>query len=332
MPQFKWGILGLGKIAHKFAEDLTTIDGAKLWAVGSRSEERAKLFAQQYGAVSFFGTYAGLIASGQVDAVYISTPHTSHLELTIACLEAGIPVLCEKPMGMNASQVQTMIEAARESNTYLMEALWTRFLPSTKKVLTLIESGQIGTIEGLRADFGFKAGPKSSQRITDKSLGAGSLLDIGIYPVFLAQLLFGPPVEIQAMARLDENGIDVDCSLNFRYPGRQIAQLYATLLARTKTEATIHGSEALIHWHPRWHEPSNFSIIKAFDQPPVNHFFDYDCAGYAYEAKAVMEDVRAGRLENELWSWADSLQLHETLTEVRKVIGLSYPADLETSQ
>ncbi|MEL7377820.1 MAG: Gfo/Idh/MocA family oxidoreductase, partial [Bacteroidota bacterium] len=284
MSKFRWGILGLGKIAHKFAEDLKTISGAQLQAVGSRSKGRAEEFAQTHGAPSSFGTYAGLIDCGEIDAVYIATPHTSHFELTLACLEAGVPVLCEKPMGMNLSQVQTMVEAAEKNRTYLMEALWTRFLPSTKKLMELIATKEIGAIEGLRADFGFKAGPKSSQRITDKSLGAGSLLDIGIYPVFLSYLLLGLPEEIQAMSRFNEDGVDIDCSVNLRYGGGQIAQLYSTLLARTKTEATIHGSEGLIHWHPRWHEPSHFSLLKTFDSPPENHFFEYNNSGYAYEA------------------------------------------------
>lgn len=326
---FRWGILGLGKIAHKFAEDLKTISGAQLQAVGSRSKERADEFAQTHGAPFSFGTYAGLIDSGEVDAVYIATPHTSHLELTLACLEAGVPVLCEKPMGMNLSQVQTMVQAAEKHQTYLMEALWTRFLPSTKKLLALLDKGEIGKVEGLRADFGFKVGPLTGQRITDPALGGGSLLDIGIYPVFLAQLLLGKPMEIQAMARMGETGVDIDCSINLRYKGGQLAQLYSTLLARTKTEATIHGQDGLVHWHSRWHEPSNFSILRRFEDQPENHFFEYDNNGYAYEARAVMEDVRAGKLQNELWSWVDSLLLHETLTKIRAEIGLSYPMEVK---
>ena len=321
---FRWGILGLGKIAHKFAQALDTIEEAKLVAVGSRSAERAEAFAREYEASLSFGTYAGLIESGEIDAVYIATPHVSHHVLTIACLQAGIPVLCEKPLGLNLSEVESMIATARATGTYLMEALWTRFLPSTLKVLELLEAGEIGKLESLRADFGFKLGPNSGQRISDPALGGGNLLDIGIYPVFLSQLLFGPPSEIQAMARLGETGVDIDTSVNLRFADGRMAQLYSTLLGRTKTEATLLGQDAMLHWHPRWHEPSSFSILRD-GEPPVNHFFEYDNNGYGYEARAVMEDLAAGQKENAWWSLEDSRQLHHTLTAIRSQIGLRYP-------
>lgn len=323
---FRWGILGLGNIAHKFARDLAVLPDAELVAVGSRSAERAEAFGKQYGATSFFGTYAGLITSGLVDAVYIATPHASHKALSLECLETGLPVLCEKPMGMNLSEVEEMIEAAQRKGTYLMEALWTRFLPSTLQVLQTLKAGNIGHLESLRADFGFKLGPNSGQRISDLALGGGSLLDIGIYPVFLAQLLFGAPSEIQAMGRLGETGVDIDMSINLRYADGRMAQLYSTLLGRTKTEATLLGQEAILHWHPRWHEPSSFSIIRA-QEPPENHFIEFEYGGYSYEALAVMEDVRAGRKENALWSLEDSRLLHKTLTEIRQQIGLRYPGE-----
>ncbi|MEM7575216.1 MAG: Gfo/Idh/MocA family oxidoreductase [Bacteroidota bacterium] len=323
---FRWGILGLGKIAHKFAQALATIEEAELVAVGSRSEDRAQQFAQEYGARLFFGTYAGLIQSGEIDAVYIATPHVGHHDLTVACLEAGVPVLCEKPLGMNLREVESMIATAERTGTYLMEALWTRFLSSTLKVLELIEVGEIGQLESLRADFGFKLGPNSGQRISDPALGGGNLLDIGIYPVFLSQLLFGPPSEIQAMARLGDTGVDIDTSVNLRFADGRMAQLYSTLLGRTKTEATLLGQDAILHWHSRWHEPSSFSILRD-EEPPQNYFFEYDNNGYAYEARAVMEDVAAGRKENSWWSLEESRQLHQTLTTIRQQIGLHYPGE-----
>jgi len=315
MSPFHFAILGLGKIARKFAEDLALIPDAKLVAVGSRSLERAQAFAKDFGAEHAAGTYAATFAGPRVDAVYIATPHVSHLELTLMCIERGIPVICEKPLGINLQQATSAVAAARASGVYLLEALWTRFLPSTLKLKELIDGGAIGSIESIRSDFGFRANdletilptaaPAHStdsvttlaparNRILNPALGGGALLDIGIYPQFLA--------------------------------GGQLSHNYSTVLGRTKTEALILGSEASIHWHPRWHEPSSFSILRGKEDPPENFYFDYDGAnGYKYEALAVMDDVRNGRTENALWSLDDSLTLHRTLTRVREQIGVRYP-------
>ncbi|MEL6276009.1 MAG: Gfo/Idh/MocA family oxidoreductase, partial [Bacteroidota bacterium] len=164
---FQWGILGLGKIARKFAQDLTAIKDAKLVAVGSRSIERAQAFANDFGVTYAAGSYEDLFNGPRIDAVYIATPHVQHHALALLCMDYGVAVLCEKPMGLNFSEVEEMVRTAREKQVYLMEALWSRFTPSTKKVLDIINSGTIGKVEGVRADFGFQLGPNSGKRISD---------------------------------------------------------------------------------------------------------------------------------------------------------------------
>ncbi|PHI20206.1 oxidoreductase [Lewinellaceae bacterium SD302] len=323
---FHWGILGLGKIARKFAEDLKTIEDAKLVAVGSRSQERATAFAADFGTEYAAGSYEALFNGPRVDAVYVATPHVSHLELVELCLENGVAVLCEKPLGLNYTQVEEMVGLAREKQVFLMEALWSRFTPTTAKVLELIEAGTIGEIEGLRADFGFRAGPGAAKRLFDPALGGGSLLDIGIYPIWLNQLLLGEPEEITVSARLDENGIDREIHVSLRNREGKLGHAFSTLYGRTKTEALIHGTKADLHWHTRFHEPSNFSILRE-DDSPENYFFERNANGYNYEAKAVMADVRAGRTENALWSLDDSLILHRTLTKIRELAGIRYPGE-----
>jgi len=298
-PIFHFAILGLGNIARKFAEE-------------------------------------------RVDAVYIATPHVNHKDLTLMCLDKGVPVICEKPLGLNLVEVEEMIATAREKSVYLMEALWTRFLPSTLKLKELIDAGTIGEVQSVRSDFGFRANdlaavlhpaPASApnlerNRILNPKLGGGALLDIGIYPQFLSQFLLGAPEEIQAIARLSPQGIDLDTQVTCRHQGGKISHNYSTILGRTKTEALIIGSEASLHWHPRWHEPSSFSLLRGKDTPPENFYFDFGGAnGYRYEAEAVMADVRAGRTENALWSLDDSLALHRTLTEVRGMIGVRYAGE-----
>lgn len=340
---FHFAILGLGNIARKFAEDLALIPDAKLVAVGSRSLERAEAFAKDFGAEYAASSYASTFDGPRVDAVYIATPHVTHKELTIMCLQKGIPVICEKPLGLNLAEVEAVVGVAREEQVYLMEALWTRFLPSTLKLKDLIDEGVIGTVESIRSDFGFRAkdletaleNPTSApaaapprNRILNPELGGGALLDIGIYPQFLSQFLLGAPEEITATARLSPQGVDLDTSVTCRHASGKLSHNYSTVLGRTKTEALIVGSKASIHWHTRWHEATSFSLLRDKDTPPENFYFDYGGAnGYRYEAEAVMADVRAGRTENALWSLDDSLALHRTLTEVRENIGLRYPGE-----
>lgn len=292
--------------------------------------ERATAFAKQYGAEHAAGSYAATFDGPRVDAVYIATPHTGHHELTLMCLERSIPVLCEKPLGLNYREVSQMVDAARESGTYLMEALWSRFLPALVEAKKSIDAGVIGRVEGMRADFGFRGQGREDfarDRLFNPALGGGALLDIGIYPIWLAQYLFGAPVEISATARLTERGADVDTQVTLRYAGGQLAHCYSTLLGITKCEALILGSEASLHIHPRFHEARGFSILRGKDTPPENHYFPFAGNGYLFEAKAVMEDVRAGRQQSDQWSLDDSLLLHRTLTEVRELIGIKYPSE-----
>lgn len=342
MPTFHFAILGLGKIARKFAEDLQLIPDAKLMAVGSRSLERARAFARDFEVQWAAGSYEETFAGPRIDAVYIATPHVSHRELTLMCIEKGVPVICEKPLGLNFREVGTLAAIAREKSVYLMEALWTRFLPSTLKLKELIDAGAIGDIQSVRSDFGFRATdldavlPHSApaaapallerNRVLNPELGGGALLDIGIYPQFLAQLLLGTPHDLQATARLSPQGVDLDTQVTATHTGGKLSHSYSTILGRTKTEALILGTEGAIHWHPRWHEPSSFSILRGKDDPPENFYFDYGGAnGYKYEALAVMDDVRNGRTENALWSLDDSMALHQTLTQVREMVGVRYP-------
>jgi len=289
--------------------------------------DRATDFAKQYGATHAAGSYAAAFDGPRVDAVYIATPHTGHLALVMMCLERGIPVLCEKPLGLNSHEVAQMIDAARQTGTYLMEALWSRFLPALTEAKKMIDAGTIGTVEGLRADFGFRGKYREDfgrDRLFNPALGGGALLDIGIYPIWLAQYLFGAPEEISATARLTERGVDLDTEVTLRYRGGQLAHCYATLLGATKCEALLLGSEASMHIHPRFHEARGFSILRGNDTPPENHYHPFDGHGYHFEAKAVMEDVRAGRQQSARWSLDDSALLHRTLTEVSSMIGLAY--------
>ncbi len=306
------------------------MEGATLVAVGSRSLDRAQAFARDFGAEHAAGSYEATFDGPRVDAVYIATPHTGHHELTLMCLRKGIPVLCEKPLGLNHREVDEMVAVARETGTYLMEALWSRFIPSIVEMKELVDGGGIGTVESLRADFGFRGEPREDfdrDRLYNPALGGGALLDIGIYPIWLAQFLFGAPQSLHATARLTDLGADVDTQVTLRYPGGRLAHCYSTLLGETKTDALLLGTEAELHIHGRFHHSQGFSVLRSKEEPPENHYRSFDGNGYQFEAEAVMADVRAGRSESAAWSLDDSLLLHRTLTEVRGMIGVVYPGE-----
>ena len=321
--QFKWGILGLGRIAGKFARNLQVIPDAELYAVGSRSLDKARSFATEHGATKAFGTYDELLQDPAIDAVYIATPHVFHFENTMMCLERGIPVLCEKPFGMNRKQVVTMIEKAREKETFLMEALWTRFLPSMRKAREIVESGKIGTVTGVKADFGFKGPEDPSHRLLNPGLGGGSVLDIGIYPIFLALLMLGKPDEIQVSSILGETGVDLDTGILFHYRRGAIAHLHSSIISLTTTEAFIYGTKGLIHLPRRWHETDQLDV-RYYDGSSETHRFNYLSNGYYFEAREVMDCVRANRLESLLMPHRFSLQLIELLDEVVNKAGVKY--------
>ncbi|MCB9266170.1 MAG: Gfo/Idh/MocA family oxidoreductase [Lewinellaceae bacterium] len=323
---YNWGIIGPGRIAHKFAQDLDKLPNARLHAVASRSEERAKAFALQYGAPHAYGAYEEITLCPDLDVVYIATPHPGHHDNTIMCLKAGIPVLCEKPFAMNSRQVQEMVDAAHSGDTFLMEAIWTRFTPSTTKALELIGHGMIGDVLSVKADFGFRAPFDPRGRLFDKALGGGSLLDIGIYPVFLALLVMGKPADIQALAHIGPTGVDEELGVLFKYNNGQMAHLHSSIRSYTKTEAFIYGERGTIHLHTRWHEPTTLSLILE-DRRPRDYRFDYHTNGYSYEAEEVMHCLDHGLKESPLLPLSFSKGLMEVLDAIREKVGLIYVED-----
>ncbi|HKK73872.1 MAG TPA: Gfo/Idh/MocA family oxidoreductase [Saprospiraceae bacterium] len=324
--KINWGIIGPGRIAHKFAKDLAKLPDAKLFAVASRSLDRAQEFARQYEAPHAFGSYEEIVNCEGLDVVYIATPHTGHYENTLLCLRHQIAVLCEKPMAVNPRQVQAMILEAREQDTFLMEAIWTRFIPTHRKMWELIEQGAIGEVLSVKADFGFKPNYNPDSRLFNKDLAGGALLDIGIYPVFLAMNVLGKPDDIHAFAHLGETGVDEEVGILFKYDSGQMAHLHSTIRSETKSEAFIYGEKGTIYLHSRWHEPSSMSLLLPGEAPRYFNF-EYDVIGYSYEAAEVMACLQAGKKESEALPLSFSEDLMEVLFSIRHQVGLKYPED-----
>ena len=318
----RWGIIGLGNIAHKFAQDLMTVEGSELYAVASRTQENAYAFAEHYNVTKAYGSYEALAKDPFIDAVYIATPHALHKENTILCLNKGIAVLCEKPFAMDAKEVEEMIDCAKANNTLLMEALWTYFLPHYQYVLKLIQNKTYGNVLNLYADFGFFRPFNNNSRLFRKSLGGGSLLDIGIYPIFAALSILGKPNNIEADATFYENGADSSCHLNFHYPNHVTAKLKSSLLEDLTTEAVIECEKATIKLNRMFHKPTTVSIIS--DGKEDIKEFGHQTLGYNYEIIHFNQLLRDGKTESDIMTFEFSKQLIKILDDVREIIGLSY--------
>lgn len=319
----RWGILGLGNIAHKFAQDLITLPNAQLVAVASTNQARADEFAAQYGAAHAFGRYEDLLTVADLDVVYVATPHINHHENTLMLLRGGKAVLGEKPFGMDSREVQDMVDMARAEGVFLMEALWSRFNPAIQQALAWVNSGAIGRVFHLKADFGFKAPYNPESRLFNKKLGGGALLDIGIYPLFLSYLMLGKPATIKASATFGQTGVDEQAGMVLTYDSGAVAVLDCTLLAKTDCVAIIHGTEGCIRIHSRFHEAKTVSLEQTGHDPKIVTF-DRMTHGYTYEAEHVMDCLTAGRTESALWSFDDSVALMNLLDAVRAETGIIY--------
>lgn len=320
--KIRWGIIGLGKIAHKFAQDLLTIDDVELYAVASRSQEKADDFAKTYSAKKAFGNYDALVKDSNVDAVYIATPHSFHKDNSLLCLKNGIAVLCEKPFAMNSDEVNEMIDCAKANNVLLMEALWTYFLPHYRYVLDIINKKKYGDFLKLEADFGFKPEYDASSRLFEKSLGGGSLLDIGIYPIFAALSTLGVPKSLEAEATFFNNIVDSSCNMTFQYPNDVEAILKSTLLEETPTEAIFHCEKGMIKINSQFHAPSAVSITTNGKEETID--FGYSTIGYNFEVNHFNKLLRQGKTESDIMTFSFSKKLIKTLDTVRQLIGLKY--------
>lgn len=323
-----WGIIGPGRIARKFAEDLRLLPNARLHAVASSSAERAQLFAAEFGARHAYGRYEDLMTCPDLDVVYVATAHPFHCENTLLCLENGLPVLCEKPFAMNLSEARRMVSAARHNRIFLMEGLWTRFIPAVEQAFEMVEKNEIGHLHTIKADLGFNMPVDLNSRVYNKSLGAGSLLDLGIYPALLALSLFGKPApeHIQAAATFTKTDVDESCAFMFQYPGNRLALCHSTIAANTSLGAHLYGSEGTIYLHPRWHHTQKLTVTRYDGREESFRDINvpYQGHGYSYEAAHVMQCLENGYLESETVPLDFTLDLMETLDIIREKVGLVY--------
>lgn len=323
VKKVKWGIIGLGNIANQFAGDLALVEEAELYAVASRNIENAKAFASVYKVPNAYGDYDSLINDENVDIIYIATPHNSHSSLTIQSLNNKKHVLCEKPVAMNHQEAIQMIAASTTNNCFFMEAFWTRFNPSFREVLYKIQQGEIGEIKYINADFSYQI-MNPDKRFTDLSLGGGSLLDMGVYPLFLTYTLLGKPEKIVASSLFFETGADQQTAAILQYKNAQ-AIIQSNFMSHSNMSPTISGTQGRITIHPMWHEAQGYSVIK--DNSKKDFYLPTNGRGFTYEIQECHHCMANNQIESKIWSHQNSLDLIEIVDQIRSHTGLKYEAD-----
>lgn len=325
--KIRWGILGPGGIAHKFADALKVIRDAEITAVGSRDLQRADAFADTFDVPHRHGNYVQLANNPEVDVVYVATPHPFHKACAMLCLEAGKAVLCEKPLTVDADQAEALIACAREHKQFLMEAMWTRFIPVMVKVREWLADGVIGEPRMLTADFGNRVeltAENMKGRLFALQLAGGAMLDIGVYTVSLASMVFGAPTKITSLAHIGETGVDEQAAVLLGYDAGQIASLSCAITTRTSQDARIFGTKGAIYI-PNFSRATS-ATLEVLGKEPVQIQIPFTGNGFEYQVLEVIKCLRAGKLESDVMPLDESLSIIQTMDIARAQWGLEYPS------
>jgi predicted dehydrogenase len=321
---YNWGILGCGRIAGKFSRDLKLLPNARLYAAASRSLDKAQEFADHHGFDHAYGTYEEMAADPKVDIIYVATPHSLHRDHAVLCLQHRKAVLVEKAFALTALQAQEMVEMARRNSAFLMEAFWTRFQPSFQKVMEIVQSGELGPARMMRSEFCFYSPYEPDKRLYNLALGGGSLLDIGVYPLFWSMQVFGYPSEIRVMADLAPSGADRSLALTMRYPGGQIAQLASSFAVCSDTQTEIWCEKGFIR--VRRVDPSTVKVTISRKEAGEEDFLFNLGQGFGLflEARHAMECLDAGLTESPLLPHSFTLRQMELMDRIREMAGIVY--------
>ncbi len=321
----RWGVAGPGDIAHRFAADLALVDTARLVAVASRSQRRAEAFADRFDVEHRHKGYESLAADPTVDVVYVATPASRHEHDVLLFLEAGKHVLCEKPFALNAAQAERMVAAARERGLFLMDAMWTRFLPSYRHLVELVGDGAIGEVLLVEADFGFVMPFDPASRLYDPAQGGGALLDLGVYPLQLASLLLGTPDRVAAVGTLAATGVDDHVAATLGHPGGGLAVAKAALRVPMACTARIAGSAGLIEIPAMMHCPTALNLATASTIQTIDLGWDGD--GIRFQVEEVHRCLAAGLTESPAMPLAETVAILATMDSVRAQLGVRYPTE-----
>lgn len=316
MKTYRWGILGAGRIADKFCTALNFVNGSEVYAIASRDAENAQAFAAKHNATKFYTSYIDLATDPNIDIIYIATPHAFHYEHTMLCLQHQKHVLCEKPMSLNSKLSTEMMDFATKQNLFLMEGLWTRFMPFTEKILSLIEDDTIiGSIKHLQANFGFTAPFDVNGRMFNKALGGGSVLDVGIYPIFLATLLLGKPSAIHAAVNKTTTDVDESADILLEYTNGTTAHLLSSIGFNTAITATILGTKGRIEVHNPFFKATDLSLILN-DGTTETFSFPHLCNGFEHEIEHVMHCLENNLIQSPKMPHSFTLQVSNIMDKI----------------
>jgi predicted dehydrogenase len=324
----RWGIVGTGRMAQTMAQEMRTLraEGIALAGVASGSAERAAEFARSFELPQRDPNLAALCANPGIDAIYIATPHSHHCEAMLTALSAGKAVLCEKPFTLNAAQAQRVFDAARRAHRFVMEAMWTRFLPAIAAVRELVAAGEIGELRLMVGGGAYRPQPQPEHYLLDPNQGGGVLLDAGVYLVSLAAMLLGEPERIEVAGHVGRSGVDEQDALLLQYSSGAAALLYVSLHSRRSPDLEILGTRGRIRIEAPVFKPSRLTL---WNEAGTEQVLEYPLrgSGYGYQLLAAQSSIRAGKLQNEVMSWVDTLVVMRSLDAVRAQLGLVYPGE-----
>lgn len=324
MKIINWGIAGPGNISTKFAKAFSGTDMAVIKAVASRSMERARAFAEEFNIKGIYGSYEDMALDNEVDAVYIGVPHSEHKRLAQLYINAGKHVLCEKPFTIQGEDTRFLIELAREKKVFLMEAMWTKCLPVTARVKEWVDTNRIGSINYIRCDFGARAEFNPENRLWNKKLGGGALLDIGIYPLAYAVYMAGElPCEVKGLAHIGSTGVDEVNSIQLKFPGSAIANISSAITAETGGDALIIGTLGRIEVKEFW-KAQRAVLYNKRGEEEESAGEPFRVNGYEYELEEASRCILNGELESRTISLKDTLDVMELMDELRRQWGLIY--------
>jgi len=317
MKTINWGILSTGNIAHSFARDFQYSEGGIIKAVASRTVENATAFARKYKIEKPYGSYKELFGDPDIDIIYIATPHNLHFQNSSLALKSGKAVLCEKPITVNPQECQQLIELSTSTNTYLMEAMWTFFLPPILKAKEWIKNGKIGKVRHIRAEFCYQAEYDPNNRLFNPDLAGGVLLDIGIYPIAISYLIYNQlPESITVNSQKAKTGVDHEETMLFHYSDGSTAHLHASFLYNMPNEVIITGNRGYIKI------PDFFMARECFlfmEGNLTEHYKDQrKSVGYDFEVNAVNQDLISGKKQSEIVPLDTSLNIQKIMAMVMK--------------
>jgi dihydrodiol dehydrogenase / D-xylose 1-dehydrogenase (NADP) len=320
----KWGILSTGNIAHSMATALTYMPDATITAVGSRNQQSADAFADQYNIPNRHPTYEALAADPEVDVIYIGTPHAFHYDNMLTCLNAGKHVLCEKAFTLNEADAEEAINLAQKKNLFLMEAMWMVFFPAMAQIREWVKDGILGDIRLVQADFCFNLPYDLKHRLYNPALGGGALLDLGIYPLTFATMVLGFPDTITSFAQIGQTGVDEVNTMLLNYDSGATAALSSSMRVYRPREAWVIGSKGYAKVHDIFFKPNRLTLHLNGQDPQELHF-PIESNGYVYEAAEVHRCLCAGQMESELMSWEKTLNMMALMDAFRQEWGVVYP-------